>query len=567
MNSLLRGTLVQRLRLFSGLVLFAFALVHFLTHSIGIFGVDRLQSWQDTHTFITRTKGGAVVLYGAMIIHIVLGLAKLATRTTWRMPASEALQLALGLAIPILLIPHVVNTVVANRLGLVDDVYPQQLAKLWPEHGLKQSVLLLVVWLHGCLGLRNVFRQTLWYPEWRQALFAAALLVPALALAGFVSAGREQALRIATPAARAAFEEDVFWTKGANAEWLAWLAETMSLVFVACLIVAMLIPVARWIVRRYLGGIEVVYDAGPTVRAPVGPTLLEISRMFRVPHTSACGGRARCSTCRVRILKGGERLEPAGPAEIKALKRVRAGDDVRLACQIRPRHDLNVLRILRPHATRQRRTVIEAAEADGIERTMTVMFLDLRGFTALSEKRLPYDVVYILNRFFAHAGAAVVDAGGHIDKYLGDGLMAVFGESTSLQRGARDALAASIAIDLMLDTLALELQSDLKEPLRLGIGIHTGPMVMGRIGYGTSAAVTVIGRTVNTASRLQSLTKDYSCQLAFSEAFAQAAGVPTEGLRTETAEIRGLSEPMTIYCIERARSLRATEVVREVAAG
>jgi adenylate cyclase len=183
------------------------------------------------------------------------------------------------------------------------------------------------------------------------------------------------------------------------------------------------------------------------------------------------------------------------------------------------------------------------------------MFIDLRGFTSLSENRLPYDVVYILNRFFAHTGEAIVASGGTIDKYLGDGLIALFGQESEPADAARAALRAASAIDVGLDIVTRELEHELRTPLRLGIGIHLGPLVIGRIGHPRTAAITVIGRTVNTAARLEALTKELDCQLVASLETIERAGIPLDNLRRETVQVRGLSESIDVVCIDRARDL------------
>ena len=148
--------------------------------------------------------------------------------------------------------------------------------------------------------------------------------------------------------------------------------------------------------------------------------------MSTVPHASVCGGRARCSTCRVGVETGLANLMPPTGAEAMTLASIKAPPHVRLACQIRPREPITVTRLVAPPARAGARRQ-PAGHPQGIERTLAVLFLDTRGFTMISEKRLPYDVVFILNRLFAEVGEAIERHDGAIDKYLGDGLMAIFG--------------------------------------------------------------------------------------------------------------------------------------------
>jgi adenylate cyclase len=553
-RKLLRGLQFVNWRLLSGLVLFTFVLTHFLNHAAGLFGPEWLTHGQHLRIAVTRTAWGTWLLYGAAAVHIGMALWKVARRESWRLSRLDAVQLLFGLAIPIMVADHITQTRIADGMGVV-DVYAHVLARIWPEHALKQATLLLVVWTHGVLGLHFWLRERRWYPAALPWLAVLAIGIPLLALAGFVSSAREVAQRLATPEALAAFKAEVNWPNAEMAARLGAIGDRITLASVGLIGAALATPLLRQLVRGRLGGVTIRYEAGPSVRTAPGPTLLEISRLNRVPHAAVCGGRARCSTCRVRVLEGLASLpEPTG-RERRMLDRMKAPPNVRLACQIRPVADMRVLRLLSPDLGRRQLARQTGEEESGRERIMAVMFLDIRGFTALSEQRLPYDVVYILNHFFAHAGEAIVRAGGHIDKYLGDGLMAVFGERTSQEEAVMQAIRAAIDIDIALDVVAQELAGELETPLKLGIGLHLGPMVMGRIGYGRSAAVTVIGRTVNTASRLQSLSKDYDCQLVLSDAVARMAGLPVEPFRQEDVAVRGMSSSMRVWCIDRARDI------------
>jgi adenylate cyclase len=227
---------------------------------------------------------------------------------------------------------------------------------------------------------------------------------------------------------------------------------------------------------------------------------------------------------------------------------------VRLACQLRPRGDLDVTRLVKPPD--ERRPAFAAdAEAAGVERTLAVLFLDIRGFTTLSEARLPYDTVFLLNRFFGEVGGALTASGGWIDKYLGDGLMALFGLNQSTEDACRAALNAAMRIDAVLDRLNKELGDEIASPLKIGIGLHVGPLVLGRIGHSSSAATTVIGPVVNVASRLEALTKEHGVQIIASAALANRAGLDLDTFPTASVTVRGTSEPITVLLIPRGKDL------------
>jgi adenylate cyclase len=303
--------------------------------------------------------------------------------------------------------------------------------------------------------------------------------------------------------------------------------------------------------------LAVRYIGGPIVNVTRGPTLLEISRMHGIPHASVCGGRARCSTCRVRIEEGAGDLPPPAYPEAITLASIAAPERVRLACQIRPQNALTVTRLLRPtHTGPQAADVLEADSA-GVEKALAVMFLDLRAFTQLSQARLPYDVVFILNEFFAATGSAIHAQGGWIDKYLGDGLLAVFGQAHGVEVGCRQALRAARAIDLALDHINAKLGAEIGRPLEVGIGIHAGPLLLGRIGFGQAVDLTVVGNAVNVASRLEALSKEKGFQLVVSADAARHAGGLGGAGTALTVSVRGVDAPLDVIGFGRGRDLPA----------
>ena len=225
------------------------------------------------------------------------------------------------------------------------------------------------------------------------------------------------------------------------------------------------------------------YPDGRFVEVTPGTSVLEASRLAGIPHASVCGGRGRCSTCRVRVRGEIHSIDPPGEDELRVLRRIGARPNVRLACQLRPRGAVEVTPLLPPfaHAADGRRRV---DFAQGSEREIAILFADIRGFTALAEGRLPYDVVFVLNRYFAAMGRAVEAAGGRVDKFIGDGVMALFGIESGARAGCREALAAARLMSERLGELNLSLRAELDQPLRIGIGIHAGPTIVGEMGYG-----------------------------------------------------------------------------------
>lgn len=555
MNAPLRGDLQQRLRLASGLVLFSFAGTHFLNHAVGLYGLEAMHEMESWRTTVTRSWPGSIVLGLALVTHLSLGLYKLAMRNTLRMPAWEAFQIALGLCIPFLLLPHIVNTRVAHSVYNVNDIYIYELVRLWPERAFWQSLLLLIVWVHGCIGLHYWLRLLPAYRRIALPLLAIGVALPMAALAGFMVTGRGANVAITDPVVLENLKGLSRWPDAADNAALAYIRSVVWYGFAGVLALVTIVYAWRYYRRARRPRVEIAYAGGPTVKAPIGMTLLEISRENKIPHASVCGGRARCSTCRVRIEKGLERLAAPSVTEAITLAAIEAPANVRLACQIRPSAPLTVARLLRPATTGPNAVDLLEAQSEGSERIMTVMFLDMRGFTRLTEHKLPYDVVFILNEFFAATARSIRLHGGWVDKFLGDGLLAVFGQRVGPELGSRQALRAARAIDLEIDHLNAKLEPELGEPVQIGIGIHTGPLVVGRIGHGEAVDLTVIGHTVNAASRLETLTKERGCQIVMSREVACYAGWDPPADIGGPVTVRGISVPIDPVCVSRGRDM------------
>jgi adenylate cyclase len=196
---------------------------------------------------------------------------------------------------------------------------------------------------------------------------------------------------------------------------------------------------------------------------------------------------------------------------------------------------------------------------DAGEKEIVILFADLYDFTKLAETRLPYDIVFILNRYFQEMGQAVEAAGGHVDKFIGDAVMALFGLEIASEHACTQALSAARMMFERLDGLNSALADDLDIPLRMGIGIHVGPAVVGEIGYGQTRSLTAIGDTVNIASRLQTLSKTFGCELVVSDQLV--AGLELPNSPRHELVIDGRSAPLAIRTVARARDLPASGVL------
>jgi adenylate cyclase len=556
---------VRQLRLTTGLILFTFVTTHLLNHALGLISLDAMEAGRWWFTSVWRSVPGTVLLYGAVLTHVALAFWALYERRHLRLPAADAWQLGLGLVLPVLLVSHVVGTRLAHEVYGFEDSYGVVALALWelrPEAGARQVLVIALAWVHGCLGLRASLRLRPWYPRAVYALFAVALLVPVLATLGFVQGGREAAARARAAGGPAVVQRAANAPPPAGAAVLDAVREGLLWTYGALLGGVVIARAGRaWTARRR-GSILLRYPDGREVHVPQGFSVLEASRLAGIPHASVCGGRGRCSTCRVRVDRGGEALVPPAEAERRVLRRVGAPPNVRLACQLRPTRDVDVVPLL-PAAATASDGGQRSASASGQEQEVAVLFADIRGFTRFAERKLPYDVVFFLNRYFQAVGAAIEEVGGVANQFTGDGVMALFGVDGSSEEGCRQALAAAVLLHARVAELSRSLAGELGAPLRIGVGIHIGPAVVGRMGYKTADYLTAVGDTVHVASRLEQLTKDYGAALVISELVARRAGLDVSDWPRHEVALRNRREPLVVRVLEDIGRLGTGPLPRE----
>jgi adenylate cyclase len=550
---------IRRVRIVTGLVLFTYLTTHLLNHSLGLISLDAMEAGRVWFLALWRNPIGTAALYGALLTHFALALYAIYQRRHLRMPYGEALQLTLGLCIPLILATHFVGTRVAYERYGIEDLYAKIVLTLWrqnPMLGLRQAALILIAWTHGCIGLYFWLRLRPWFPRFAAALYALALVLPLCALLGFVQAGREIDYQIARDRGWIERLEDrTHVLQPSQRDDLTDSRDAIVYGFWGCLAAALAARAARHAFERRTR-ICISYPDGRQTHVPRGFTVLEASRFARIPHASVCGGRGRCSTCRIRVVKGSESLPPPSAAELKVLHRIGAAPSVRLACQLRPGRDIAVMPLLPADAQASDGFARPSSRA-GRECEVTVLFADLRSFTTIAEHKLPYDVVFILNRYAEIVGTAIEGAGGIPNQFTGDGIMALFGVDTAPEEGSRAALAAAREIVDGVARLSDLLSEDLHAALKVGVGIHAGACVVGQMGYGVGTYLTAVGDTVNVASRLQDLTKEYDCALVISEEIAQRAGVARDALRRHEVSVRNRSTPLVVYAIGEESELLA----------
>jgi adenylate cyclase len=541
----------SNLRLASALTMLAFVTSHLTAHGVLLISFKRAEAALNILMYPWHTVIGTTLLLTALFVHYSNALWSIYQRRSLRLSTWELTQLVFGLSIPAVLMAHVIGTRVARSLLDVNATYTTVLTTQWlllPWLGVLQAIAVLTVWTHACIGIHFWLRTKPWYPNWRAFLFVVGLLLPTLALAGFVTAGNQ--------VLRRAENRDYVREALAGSNLTEPKRSTIVRLVYAGLgihVALLALPFAGRGVRRRLRrcGRQAIltHASGRSVPIVSGANVLETLREHRIPHAAVCGGRARCTTCRILVTKGLDQLTAASGLEAKALARIGATAAMRLACQIRPTADISIVPLLAADASAVDGTVRGGLE--GSERPVTVVFVDLRGSTRLGEAKMPYDVLFVLNQFFHEMTKALAATNGHYSQFTGDGLMALYGLDAAAQTvGPLDAIRGAREMLRRLDQLNRQLREDLVEPMRIGIGIHYGEAIVGAMGPPRSQILTAIGDTVNTCARLESLTKDYDCAVIISRRAAEAAALDMSDRELHCAMVKGRAEPVQFYALK-----------------
>ena len=490
----------QDLRLGSGLILFAYVSFHLVNHALGLISLAAAERGLRVAVAVWHSLPGTVLLYGAAGIHITLAFVALYERRTLRMPPLEALRIALGLLIPTLLIAHAVTTRLAFEAYGVQPDYARVVWMLWhSKRECRQVALLVPGWVHGCLGLNFAFGRRVWYQRLRLILFGAALLLPVLAVLGFLAMLKEVSLLAQSAAWLSA---NVSSLDAAQTGELARASDGLQALYFAAIGAVLIARIVRHAVESFRGDLVSIAYPGRTVRVPRGWTILEASRSHHIPHLSMCGGHARCSTCRVRIVAGADRCPPPAPNELDTLERIHAPEGTRLACQLRPQGDVTVVPLLTATPSPLRESANEA-----VEREVAVMLVGFR-WRAHHRRLLPQDLLYLLNRLGETVGETVRTEGGVPTQFLGDGVMALFGLEVGPKEASRRAMSAAVRVDRRLRALRDQLAEELGWTADFVICLHAGPAGVGETGDHAMRTLTAVGGTIDVARQLAARPDD-----------------------------------------------------------
>jgi adenylate cyclase len=189
----------------------------------------------------------------------------------------------------------------------------------------------------------------------------------------------------------------------------------------------------------------------------------------------------------------------------------------------------------------------------GSRKVITIMFCDIRGFTAYSEGKAPEEVVSRLNEYLTAMTDVIFKNGGTLDKYLGDGLMAIFGAPVYYPDHIERSIQTAVEIQHEMNELNRRWAANNQPPLNIGVGINTGPALVGNVGSTERMDYTAIGEDVNLASRVEGLTKTFGTLIVISERSLKLLGeqpsLPWEFKFLGHAEVKGFTDPIGVYTV------------------
>ena len=547
----------SRLRLGSGIVLALYVAQHLINHGFGIVSIDAAEAYRKTVGAVFQTLPGLVLLYGAILFHVIIALRALYRHSSLRLPRWQALQLLLGLSILPLLVGHAVSNRGFALLGEVDPNYFYVVTSisLKPVFLVKLVLLIAVIWIHLLIGLHFWLRIKRDYRRYLPITYALAVLLPVISYIGIYRMWREASVWLDDSDRLDQIYAANIVMSQKDVDLLRAL-EAQSWVFMGGLLILVLIArkLRLWRQAKH-GSYRISHTEHGDINSLQGLSLLEALRQARIPHAAVCGGRARCTTCRVRVGRGLAGLPPANDLETRALKRIKAGKDVRLACQLNPLSDLSITPLVM--ANQPLATTLHSGGVEGHEEYVVAMFVDMRGSTSLGERVLAYDVVFILNRLFTELSKALTASNGHYAQFAGDGLMALYGlDPKRKQFACRDALAGAADMLQRVEKLNRQLQQEFNESVKIGIGIHGGDAIVGTMGPPSTPLLTAVGDNINIAARLEAKTKELDCDLIVSIATLEAENIEYEHDDVDEVDVRGRNNRVQVCHLKREQTVR-----------
>ena len=282
-------------------------------------------------------------------------------------------------------------------------------------------------------------------------------------------------------------------------------------------------------------------------------SILDASLSAGIQHFHACGGNAKCSTCRVLILEGNDGLTPPTQKESFLKNQMHFPPNVRLACQTHVTGSpIKLRRIIQDESDIGLYVGSAAGDSTqqlGEEKEMALLFLDIRNFTHIVENHPAFDVIHIIRKLFSSFQSRIETHKGKIVETMGDGLYAAFGYETTKEQSAQ--LAVEAAYSILTDLQLLNetyLIPYFEQKINIGIGIHAGKVVTGTVRIRTEPHSIIMGFAVNIASRLQNATKELNNDFIVSSEIYHLLIDPAP-LQPKSIIVKGISSPLAVYLL------------------
>ena len=556
--------IIRQLRICSGSLLFFYALTHLLNHSINVISIEAADFVRENYFhLIWKNPIAYFFLYASLLIHIILGFYSILTRKSFKITGREWVQILFPVLALLVLLQHIAGGFILTQFD-VDIKYSLLYAILSskPDELVAGAVLfslmVIFIWVHGVIGIHGLLKFNFkHYPKYMFGFKFIYWFVPIGAVLGFISGLRETSVLASIENLKGNENFIMFFLGAIPQEAFAYLGPVEPLVmnnypiFVLAVLVIAVLNVLR---AKYFGRVKISYPGGNEFSVPKGTTVLEASRLAGIPHVSVCGGKGRCTTCRVKVTSGLSNVPQPNAHEARVISKLGFDNDVRLACQLKPSKNVSIIPLLSPETTEIKSR--DPIGLSGKEKETVVVFVDLRDFTKLSESKLPYDVVYILNKYYSVCGEIIERNKGRLDKFIGDGIMAIFDGSNELNTNCKNSMRAAIEMSNGIKDLNNQMKSDFSEELRFGIGIHAGNAIVGMMGYGNTVSETVVGDNVNIASRLEELNKKFGTELVVSKDVIDSAKINSKQFNSEKIKIRGREKELEIFSLKKAFDLK-----------
>lgn len=279
-------------------------------------------------------------------------------------------------------------------------------------------------------------------------------------------------------------------------------------------------------------------------------TVLQASISANIPHAQACGGNARCSSCRVLIMEGLEYCQERNKDEATLANTLGFNDNIRLACQTKIQGPVIIKRAILDEVDMElinkdfKNT--DEIKSLGEEIEATLLFADIEGYTEVTEKALPYDVVHMLNRYYFSMGKIVAAHHGKIMDYFGDGFLAIYGLARNKDH-AKCAVESGQSMRDQMNKMNPYFNNLFGRDFKVRIGINTGKVILGSIGIEGMQKLAAIGDAVNLASRIEAANKTLHTNFLISDTTLNQLEDQSSVINSHKVSLKGKSGSYLVH--------------------